>query len=204
MAVLEAAQNSTAGTGADARLLKLANEVPSKTAWALASRNRRSLRLALETNTRSGAAMHDRRLPRSGSKLDHVVVGAHGVFVVAVRLHVGTLSRSTLVEGRGTLLRVGGGDATNLVADVARQAHGLRSILASAGLSDHVAVQPVLCLPSANWPLLARPFRIDEVLVASGARMGRLVRRRGNLRTRDVDHVSSFLRSELPPTRHHC
>lgn len=184
-------------------MLKLANEAPSKMAWALASYSRRSLRLALETSARSGAALHDRRLPRNGSKLDHVVVGARGVFVVAVRLHVGTPRRPPLLDGYQALLSVGGGDFTHLVSEVARQAHGLRKVIAFAGLSHHVAVQPVLCLPNANWAPLGRPFRIDDVLIASARRMPRLVRRRGNLRAGDVDHVSELLRAELPPARHH-
>lgn len=201
--MLEVAQIADPGTVADARMLKLANEAPSKMAWELSSRNRRSLRLALETSARPGAVLHDRRLPPVGSKLDHVVVGAQGVFVVAVRLHVGTLRRSAILDGYGSRLSVGGGDFTRLVTDVARQAHGLRHVIASVGLSGHVAVRPVLCLPNANWPPLSRCFRIDEVLVASPGGTRRLVRRSGNLRAGDVDHVSDILRSQLPPARHH-
>lgn len=202
VAVLEVVQTPSEDTEPGARLLKLANEAPSQMAWALASRSRRSLRLALDASVRHGAALHDRRLPRGGPKLDHVVVGAHGVFVVAVRLHVGRPARSMLADGYGWRLNVGGTDFTELADEVARQAHALRMVVGSAGFSEQVSVRPVLCLPNANWPLLGRPFRLDEVLVAPATRMGRLVRKRGSLRAGDVDLVSRMLDSQLSPARH--
>jgi len=103
--------------------------------------------------------LHSRTLPEIGTSVDHLFVGANGVFVIDL-VHVPdadvSVSRTGGRFAGGTeMLTVGGSRATHLVDAVHEQCAEV-----AAGLADHgqgaVPVTPVLCFVEAQLPRRAR------------------------------------------------
>jgi hypothetical protein len=109
-----------------------------------------------------GVLLHDRRIPGRRANLDHVAVVASGVWVIDSKHYRGRLVRR----------RVGGWPTTRHALFVGRRDHGAlvaaaqrqRGVVARLVPSD-VRVQVALCFTGVEWPLLARPFVLDGVLV---------------------------------------
>ena len=117
-----------------------------------------------------GYALHRRTLPEIGTSVDHLFVGATGVFVIDL-VHVPDADVSVARTGgrftAGTeVLTVGGSRATHLVDAVHEQCAEV-----AAGLADHgqgaVPVTPVLCFVEAQLPRRARNRRFGNVRLAN-------------------------------------
>lgn len=119
-----------------------------------------------------GYALHRRRLPGTGTTIDHVFVGASGVFVIEAECHP---DAEVVVERDGGRLRtgtetlvVGGRRRTDLVEGVRRQCADVADGLAAAGHGE-VPVTPVLCFLEGHLPRRARNRRLGDVRLAGPA-----------------------------------
>jgi hypothetical protein len=109
-----------------------------------------------------GVLLHDRRIPGGRANLDHLAVVASGVWVIDSKHYRGRLVRRR-VGGWWTArdaLFVGRRDHAALLAAARRQ----RRVVGRVVPRD-VAVRVALCFTGVEWPLLARPFVLDGVLV---------------------------------------
>lgn len=143
--------------------------------------------------------LHDRRVPESSRRIDHVAVGSSGVWVVAVDDSTGRVERRDLGSWRmpDRRLFVAGCDRTTLVTEAAARLDAVRSIVAP--LPVDAALHPVLCLPRADWGILASPFHVDGVLVAGPRAVATAVAADGVLITADVRAIAVELDRRLLP-----
>ena len=117
-----------------------------------------------------GYALHRRTLPEIGTSVDHLFVGATGVFVIDL-VHVPDADVAVARTGGrfaqgAEVLTVGGSRATHLVDAVHDQCAEV-----AAGLADHgqgeVPVTPVLCFVEAQLPRRAKNRRFGNVRLAN-------------------------------------
>jgi hypothetical protein len=143
-----------------------------------------------------GVVLHDRRLPGSRSNLDHLVVGANGVWVIDTKHYHGRLARRR-VGGWFTsreVLTVGRRDESQLVVSARRQ---LAAVESATG--PGVPVRAALCFTGVERPLLARPFVMDGVLVTWPRALVRALCTRGPLSPAHRDAVTTRLADAFPP-----
>lgn len=117
-----------------------------------------------------GYALHHRTLPENGARVDHLFVGASGVFVIDL-VHVPdadvAVMRTRGRFGPGTsVLTVAGSRATHLVDAVHAQCAEVSAGLDDLGLGE-VPVIPVLCFVDAQLPRRAKNRRFGNVRLAS-------------------------------------
>lgn len=115
--------------------------------------------------------LHDRRIPRSKSTIDHLVVAPAGVFVVTVSRCAGPIDccdRSGVFR-RDLRLYVGGRDRSALVDEVLDRMEVVRRVLDTT--YPTVEVHGVLCLPDGEWGMFAKPKRLRGVTAISPTRL---------------------------------
>jgi hypothetical protein len=183
-------------------MLALSDDPQSTKAWAIGARGEQRLGQQLDDLRGDGTyVLHDRRIRGTNGNIDHIVVGAAGVFAIDAKKY---RDRPTLrVEGglirsRTEKLMVGTRDRTHLVAGVRRQVDRVRSALESAG-HDGIAVAGILCFVDAEWPLFGGDFTIDHVRVAWPKKVASLVTRPGEVDVTRARAIYGALASSFPP-----
>ncbi|MCZ7525606.1 MAG: NERD domain-containing protein [Acidimicrobiia bacterium] len=176
----------------------LSGDPQSTTAWAKGADGERRLGARLDSLP-GCVALHDRRLPGSRANIDHLVVAPSGVWVIDAKHYRGRVAMRdvggwTSVDRR---LRVGGRDRTKLVKAMAQQVTAVRQVLDARW--SGVPIRPVLCFVGADWPLLAKPFEIDGVVIAWPRAVARLVRGSGPSTPEGVRLVAHLLDTALVP-----
>ncbi len=120
----------------------------------------------LDQLQRSGVrALHDRCVPGSGAVIDHLAVGANGVWVVAEH-HVRGLTRvkATRDQRGNTHLTVNGCDRTRWAKDLTDHVRHVRRAMAEAELL-HVAVHGALCFVDTDLSFRQRQVPLDDGVV---------------------------------------
>ena len=117
-----------------------------------------------------GYALHGRTLPGIGSSIDHLFVGATGVFVIHL-VHIPDADVSVSRKGgrfalRPQVLTVSGSRATHLVDTVQEQCAVVTAGLADLGQSE-VPVTPVLCFVEGQLPRRAKNRRLGNLRLVS-------------------------------------
>ena len=84
-----------------------------------------------------------------------------------------------------------------LVTAMSKQVDAVREALGSEWTA--VPVRPVLCFVGAEWPLLAKPFELQEVLVTWPKAMRELLVRPGPYAPATVQLIGSNLDERLRP-----
>lgn len=147
-------------------LLAISNEPQSTTAWERGAGGEEILGRRLDgCASPSVVVLHDLRVPGRFSNIDHIVVTSDRVFVIDAKRYDGEIRRREC----GNLFRsdvrltVKGRDRTPLVWASLAQAALVSDAL--PGAPDGPEVVPVLCFIHGEWPMFARPFAIDGVLV---------------------------------------
>lgn len=176
---------------------RLLPEPASTTAWATGAEGERALAAKLEQGLpESISVLHDRRVPGSRANIDHIVVAPSGIYVVDAKKYAGQIRRRDAgglfsIDER---LYVGRRDCTKLVTAMAFQHRAVRQALAM----DSIEITAVLCFVGAEWPLFARPFEIDGVLVTWPRALVDRINRPGSLAKSDLVRVARVLASRLP------
>jgi Nuclease-related domain len=125
-----------------------------------------------------GYALHDRRVPGKRSNIDHLFVGAAGVYVIDAKRYKGA---DISVERTGGLfspivetLKVGGRRKNDLVDAVVRQCDVVREVMGSSGHAD-VPVVAALCFVEAYLPVRDKNRRVKGVRLCSPKGLAALV-----------------------------
>ncbi|MFQ6170434.1 nuclease-related domain-containing protein [Oryzobacter sp. R7] len=172
-------------------------------AWRVgaAGEERVAQALTVLVDAGEGYALHDRRVPGRRSNIDHLFVGASGVFVIDAKRYQ---NADVKVERTGGLfgptketLRVGGRRKNDLVEAVIRQCDVVRTALASAG-HDDVAVVPVLCFVDAYLPMMKRSRRVGTVHLSGPRKLGEVVAAPGELDDARRFAIAMALSTALP------
>ena len=134
--------------------------------------------------------LHDRAIPGTRAGIDHIAVGASGVYVIAAHGHRGAVVR------RDSRLFVDSEDRSDLLA-----AMKVRVDAVAAALGDlHLPVSRALCFVGGEWPASNPPFMLKGVWVGWAHPLGRLVSQPGRLQPLDIDAAVQLLDEHLPAT----
>jgi hypothetical protein len=179
--------------------LALTSEPQSTRAWAVGAKGERELGAFLQPldDSHTTYVFHDRRIPGSRANIDHLIVGAGGIFVIDAKRYEGKVRR---VDKGGWFsiderLYVGRRDCTTLVAQMAKQVDAVRRVLAPSG--DDVPVTPVLCFVGAEWSLFPRPFQLAGVWVEWPRSLRERILRGGPLPPEHVGSLAQRLGTSL-------
>ena len=146
--------------------------------------------------------LHDRRRPRTAANIDHLVIAPNGVWVVDAKRYSGLVTK---VDKGGWLrsdlrLVIGGRDRTKLVEGVHKQVADVRQVLTRSNIPD-VTVHGVLCFVDAEFPLFAKPFAVDGVLIIWGKALRERMAVPGPLTADQRAELHRLLAATLPPAR---
>lgn len=183
-------------------ILALSNEPQSTRAWASGAVGEARVGAKLDGLAGDGVlVLHDRRIPGTRANLDHLAIGAAGVFVIdAKRYNDATLEirrSGGLFSPVNERLFVGGRDKTSLVANMAPQAAAVYEALDGAGF-EQVPVQPVLTFVDAVFPLFGS-LELAGVPILGTRGTAKLVRRQGPLDLETRQRLHTHLSAALPP-----
>ena len=177
-------------------MLALTDDPQSTTAWQKGARGEVRLGKRLDTLRGRGIhVLHDRRIPGSKAKIDHLVVAPRGAFVIDAKKYTGQPRLQVeggLFRARTEKLMVGSRDQTKLAAGVHWQMGQVDDALANAGFAG-VPVFGMLCFVDADWPLLGGSFVIDGVDVLWPSRALTRVSEPGSLDTAGIEAVARAL-----------
>jgi hypothetical protein len=144
-------------------------------------------------------SLHNRRVPGRRGRIEHLAVGAAGIYVVDV-LHFKNASIEVRPAGdsdAGTDLIVGGRVLTPAVRAVAQRVEVLRMILLAAGLAD-VPVTGALCFVDGLLPLSVADLQVGGMHVLRPSGLTALVAGPGAIGARDRETLREFLAERLP------
>jgi hypothetical protein len=148
-----------------------------------------------------GYALHDRRVPGKRSNIDHLFVGAAGVYVIDAKRYK---NADVSVERTGGLfgpvvetLKISGRRKNDLVDAVLKQCEVVRGALASPDHTD-VPVIPALCFVDAALPFRERNRRVRGARLCGPKSLGRLVAAEGSLDDEVRFAIARRLATALP------
>lgn len=181
-------------------LLAVTSEPQSTRAWATGARGEGILGEVL-ANVPGVIVLNDRRIPRSRANIDHIVIGPAGLFVIDAKKYKGLIK----VRDRGGLFRrddrlyVGRRDCSALVDGLARQVDAVELALDDAGVSDDIAVVPVLCFVDGEWPILRPPTSFEGVRLEGKRSIKKLITSTSVLDADEIEPLARILAAALPP-----
>ncbi len=153
--------------------------------------------------SQSGAALtlHDRRVPGRRVSIEHIAVGAGGVFVVDAKRYARApiaVRRAGSPFGRRRAdLFVRGRMRNDLVQDVERQAAVVREVLEGIGLGE-VPVTPVLCFVEGSFPAFQPRLPVNRTIVVGRKALRKLIGRTGRLDAPARERIFVSLAASLP------
>ena len=155
----------------------------------------------LDAATAKGVlSLHNRRVPGRRGRIEHIAVGAAGIYVIDV-LHFKNASIEVRPAGDPDAatddLVVGGRVLTPAVRAVAQRVEVLRLILLAAGLAD-VPVRGALCFVDGLLPLSVANLEVRGMHVLRPSGLTALVAGSGAIGLRDRETLREFLAERLP------
>lgn len=145
-------------------------------------------------------ALHDRRVPGSKANIDHIAIGAAGVFVIDAKKYTGRLEKRD-VGGwlhPDVRLYVNNRNQTKLVHGVAKQSDVVRTALGD--LAESTPVHGVLCFVDAQWPgWRPKPIRFDTVTCVWPLALPGFITADGPLQSDHITAITARLAETLPP-----
>jgi len=147
-------------------------------------------------------ALHDRRIPRRRSNIDHIAIGPAGIYVIDAKRYVGqrveVRSLGGLFSARRSELFVGGRRKTDLVNGLAPQVQAVMDAISEFGLLTACIVQPVLCFVDVHWAWLSGNLSVDGVTVVKPRGLKGLVQKAGPVDAHTRHQLHSHLAQRLP------
>jgi hypothetical protein len=175
----------------------------STNAWRVgaAGEERVAQALAALVDAGHGYALHDRRVPGKRYNIDHLFVGAAGVYVIDAKRYK---NADVSVERTGGLfspvvetLKIGGRRKNDLVDAVLKQRDVVLGALASCENSD-IPVIPVLCFVDAALPLRQKNRRVKGARLCGPKGLSNLVNQEGPLDDAHRFAIAVRLSTALP------
>ena len=175
----------------------------STNAWKVgaAGEERVAQALTVLVDAGHGYALHDRRVPGKRSNIDHLFVGAAGVYVIDAKRYK---NADVSVERTGGLfgpvvetLKISGRRKNDLVDAVLKQCEVIRGALTASGRTD-VPVIPALCFVDAALPFREKNRRVKGARLCGPKSLGRLVTAEGPLDDEVRFAIAMRLSTALP------
>ena len=157
--------------------------------------------IAKAVETGSVVALHDRHVPGHRAQIEHLAVGAGGVYVVEAQRYAGApiavRQAGGLFGPRRNDLYVRGQQRNDLVRGIERQAGMVRELLEGFGLGE-VPVVPVLCFVEGSFPMFQPELPVGDAVVVGRKALRRLVARPGRLDDEQRRRIYVSLAAGLP------
>jgi hypothetical protein len=172
----------------------LAPPNPATIAWDRGSQGEEVVgRYLTDRVGRAGVVLHDRGIPGSRANIDHVAIVASGVWVIDTKRYRGRVEQRGGWLRRSSTLFVHRQNRNNLVVAALRQRQ-----LVQRAVGPKVTVQSALCFTDADWGFVARPFRIDDVLVSWPRRLGETLAQPGPLDSSGIASLAAAVSDAFP------
>lgn len=182
-------------------LLALTDAPQSTRAWSTGAGGEERLAARLAASAGEGLRLlHDRRIPRSRTNIDHIAVAPTGVYVIDAKRYQGrpdVRAEGGLLRPRVERLVVGRRDCTPLLDGLDKQIAAVPAALADA--RHEVQVHGVLCFVDAAWPLLGGDLTVRGVRVLSPKKLQRRLAALGDTESDVIEAVHGALAAALPP-----
>jgi hypothetical protein len=178
--------------------------------WSFGSVGESTVGRRLDSLSKSGVTvLHDRRIPRKNSNIDHIAVGPSGVFVIDTKRYQGAKVKKAYFgpiwnPGPAQLI-VRGRNCTNLVSKMLSQSEAVERALSGpteAGRPsslDDVQVSRLLVFVESDWGIFSPPFEVNGVWVGTPKQMAKVVTRPGPLDGDTVQSIARCLAQVLKP-----
>jgi hypothetical protein len=172
-------------------------------AWKVgaAGEQRVASALTMLVEAQAGYALHDRRVPGKQSNIDHIFVGATGVFVIDAKRYK---NAEVTVERTGGLfapmsetLKVGGRRKVGIVQGIQKQCDVVAAALTNSGHRD-IPVVPILCFVEAYLPWRTKNRRVGNVRLSGPKGLAELVAAGGPLDDDQRLAIARALSQALP------
>ncbi|NHA66841.1 nuclease-related domain-containing protein [Phycicoccus flavus] len=172
-------------------------------AWKVGAEGETRVAAALLAATEAGTgyALHDRRVPGKRSNIDHLFVGAAGVYVIDAKFYK---NAEISVERSGGLfgpqvetLKVKGRKRDALVTAMKAQQEVVTAALAGTNAAG-TPVVPVLCFVDGLLPMWERNRRVDGVRLCGLKGLSKLVASQGDCDDARRLEVARLLAIRLP------
>jgi hypothetical protein len=156
--------------------------------------------------------LHDRRIPKRASNIDHIAVGPSGVFVIDTKRYQGARVKKSYLgpiwnPGPAQLI-VRGRNCTNLVSKAFSQGEAVASALSAHALSgstdavagrNDVKISRMLVFVESDWGIFTPPFEIDGVWIGTPKQMAKVVARPGPLDPDTIQSIARHIAASLKP-----
>ena len=153
------------------------------------------------TETGAALTLHDRHVPGRRVNIEHIAVGACGVFVVDAKRYARApiaVRRAGGPFGRQRAdLFVRGRMRNDLVKDVEKQAAVVRELLEGMGLGE-IPVTPVLCFVEGSFPAFHSQIPVNRTIVVGRKALRKLVGHAGRLDAQTRERIYVSLAASLP------
>jgi hypothetical protein len=147
------------------------------------------------------AFLHDRGVPGSRANIDHIAIGATGVFVVDSKNVAGAVKvdwKGGLFSKRRWFLYVGGRDRTSWVDALERQVGVVHEALRAAGYPD-VPIHAAICMANAEGLPWIGHKGLRDVAICRPRHVAKRLREDGPLTEAMIRSLASKLSTILPP-----
>jgi hypothetical protein len=136
--------------------------------------------------------LHDRRAPDSGAKIDHIVIGPTGVYVIESKAYKGP----PRVTGRAVW--TSGRRRNEWDDDARRAAEAVRYALYDELTNLGISVEPIICAHEVDLPMLGSS--IEGVAIMTAANLVKRLRRdQPVLNPERVKRLADLAEERLPP-----
>jgi Nuclease-related domain len=133
-------------------------------------------------------AIHNRPVPGTRARIDHIVIGPSGVYVVDTNTHDGHVVR------RDSRLFVDTQDRSDLIAAMKAPVEAVASALDDL----HFPISRALCFVGGAWPATTPAFMLKGVWVGWSNPLYGLVSQPGRLQRREIHAALEMLSARLP------
>jgi hypothetical protein len=170
--------------------------------WATGAQGEAILAEFLAKRCPDVPVLHDRHMPHSRANIDHIAVGASGVYVIDAKRYRGKIEVRQPLFGAAKL-RIAGRDRTKLVDGLAKQVAVVEATLAD--LAPEVPVHGCLCfvapegfMADSGLPVM-RTLKIKGYPLYYPRRLARRLNRSGPLTPEQTRQIHVALAEGLAP-----
>jgi len=168
--------------------------------WATGAQGEAILAEFLAKRCPDVPVLHDRRMPHSRANIDHIAVGASGVYVIDTKRYRGKIEVLSPLFG-APKLKIAGRDQTKLLDGLGKQVAVVQAVLKNA--APDVAVHGCLCfvapdgfMADSGLPVL-RTLKINGYPLYYPRRLAKRLNRSGPLTREQVREMHAALAERL-------
>lgn len=176
-------------------ILALQKDPGHEQAWATGAEGEERVAKSLAKHVRAGVwLLHDRGIPGSRANIDHIAIGASGVWVIDAKRYTGKAQINKPLLGEAKLL-INGRERSALIDGLTRQVQLVATSLAR--ISPEVPIHAALCFVDTKLPMWGT-LTFKGVPLLYPRRLAKRINAAGPLSPEGVAAVQRTLASAFP------